>query len=88
MLFISIALVTSRLACQTTKGVEMEKRKLRRRCNYCGRILDVDNLDIWDDEVYLDTVRWTADPYDSEVWEDYTKMWLCGNCQDNRRDEI
>lgn len=67
----------------------MEKKKLRRTCQGCGRILDVENMDVWlGDEVWENTVRWTDDPFAAEIHQDYTEMWLCGRCQDARRDEI
>lgn len=71
----------------------MEKRKLRRKCQgTCGRILDVDNMDYsydeWSDEVYDNTVRWTNDPFAEEIHEEIIKMWLCGICYQELKDDI
>lgn len=68
----------------------MEKRKLRRRCEGgCGRVLDVDNMEgSWSDEVYENTVRWENDPFAEEIHEEIIKMWLCGICYRELKDEI
>ena len=68
----------------------MEKKKLRRRCEGgCGRILDVNKMEDSDsDEIYNNTVRWVADPFVEEIYNEYIYMWLCGICYQEHLDEI
>lgn len=63
----------------------MENRKrLYRRCNGgCGRILPVVTTEDYrtlTDEEDDNTVTWQSDPYQSEIHDDHTPMWLCGKC--------
>lgn len=64
-----------------------KKNRLHRKCAYCKRVLPVatmdDDVSDWDD-----TVMWQTDPFESEIHQDYTKMWLCGRCRDAQADEI
>lgn len=66
----------------------MENRKrLYRKCAYCKRVLPVatmdDDVSDWDD-----TVMWQTDPFNDEIHQDYTKMWLCGKCVYEASQEI
>lgn len=43
------------------------------KCEECGTIKEV---------------TLAPDPYDSEINDDYTPIWMCDNCRSNRADEI
>lgn len=62
----------------------MENRKrLYRKCVNCGRSLPVvtsKNYRFFADEDDDNLVMWQSDPYQSEINEDDTPMWLCGRC--------
>lgn len=71
----------------------MEKQRLRRTCNMCSHVFDVarqgDNCYHWKNAPNEPIrVSWTSDPYQEELYEDFTKMWLCDNCWFAARDEI
>jgi len=44
------------------------KKKRRRRCEECGKLKDAA------------TVRWSANPFQSEVNSDETPRWICNQC--------
>jgi hypothetical protein len=51
-----------------------EKKKLRRKCSnevFNGCI----EIGFANEDVF-----WTEDPFNAEIYGDYTKMWLCSNC--------
>ncbi len=67
-------------------------KHLRRKCEACKQIFDV-----WQEgdgyynprtgkgEIF---VTWRTDPYAEEIWDDYTKMWLCDYCADEHAMDI
>lgn len=67
------------------------RKMLWRKCAYCGRSLPVVNEKDYfylTDEEHDNTVTWRTDPFNDEVHQDYTKMWLCGKCADAQADEV
>ena len=50
-----------------------KKRKYQHHCTNCGTTVDV---------------TYDSDPYNSDINGDYTKVWLCGGCRQDRADEI
>lgn len=71
----------------------MEKPRLRRRCAGCSNIFDVeresDKCFHWKHEPNEPIrVSWTTDPFKEEIYGDFTRMWLCGECWHTFRDDI
>jgi hypothetical protein len=70
------------------------RNRLRRRCESCGNLLPVwterdysemllqsrmgNNLQGQFPE--SDYIRWQSDPYDSDVYNDPTRRWICESC--------
>ena len=56
------------------REAEKSKRRYRRKCEYCGS----------QDE----TVVLTEDPYNVEIYDDFTQFYLCDDCCQALEDEI
>lgn len=63
----------------------MEKKRLRRKCSDCEQIFYVRRAgDPYQDHYSMKKVHnfvcWTFNPFQAEVYDDHTLMWLCDNC--------
>ena len=62
--------------------MKLSKREKKRehKCEYCGH-----------EAMYNDRenpVKFTSDPYDSEILEDYTQRYICEKCYNLQCEEI
>jgi hypothetical protein len=52
---------------------------LRRRCIDCRQVFPVRKG--WEDNTPGRMVEWRSDPFGEEIHGDFTKMWLCDECE-------
>jgi hypothetical protein len=66
-----------------------QEQHFRRRCSYCAQVLNMRAEDCCDDTEYeINHVEWRSDPFQSEIHDDYTLLWLCDECHYNSLMEV
>lgn len=60
-----------------------EKKRLRRKCEYCNTVYNVYREgDYYDAHTRqgVNYICWGCDPYDCEINDVHTRHWICADC--------